>query len=464
MYHLQSRWRKEGRRLIYYGLRNKENLLKNEIRLSAAQADIIASLPRELDAKERLVLGRLMDSVVVKAEFMRKIPTNLAEATFCVNCCANDFMIPGLEFDSAGLCPMCQTEEETRQLRSIVPIVRDIPRAEDSRFDVALFYTGGKDSSYLLYHLSKVMGLRVLAMTWEIPFMSDSARRSIENAKKCFPNVEFISRSVAEADLRRFYRRLYSLSENTCACPSLAYVLFYPVMVEERVPCFMAGNEPAQILGLYYNGMAPEIAYRSADIKLLHFFIDLGRVLTLRPPLKRGQFHALTTMRQLAFGGGVVKKLAGYKNELVDNVVEAIGEVPGLVGPLRRAIRRSERTGRIPAFVQLDFDEISGGKYDWRKVKELLKNECGWVGPENTDKALHTSCKIEKCKEYSQFVRFYHCRSRMIPFSAIEMALAGRGRNLSRAEAMAEIESALGFSLTEVPECAIMRAFLEGGK
>ena len=84
------------------------------------------------------------------------------------------------------------------------------------------------------------------------------------------------------------------------------------------------------------------------------------------------------------------------------------------------------------------------------------------MAPADTGKALHTSCSIEKCKEYSQFVRFYHCRSRMIPFSALEISLAGRGRNLSREEAVYEMENLLGFSLEEVPECAIMKDYLEG--
>lgn len=461
MYCLQSRWKLMENKLVYYGLRNRENLFRNEIRLSRKQRAVIASLPRKLNDREKEILGKLLGSCVVTVENLRKIPSNIRQANFCTGCCANDFILPGLEFDEQGRCPMCQTREETKHLRSLVPVVERIPRAKRSRFDVGLFYTGGKDSTYLLYHLTKVMGLRVLAMTWEIPFMSESARASIENAKTRFPEAEFITRTVAPAELRKFYRKLYSLSENTCACPSLAYVLFYPELVANRVPYFVAGNEPAQILGLYYNHMAPKLAYTFPDNRFLNFLINAGRVLTLRPPLKRGQFHTLTTMRKLAFGGGKLQDLLGYQNELVDNVVEAIKEVPHLVEPLRRSIRYSSRTGHIPAFVQLDFDKISGGSYDWKQVKERIVRECGWVPPRDEGKALHTSCKIEKCKEYSQFVRFYHCRSRMIPFSALEISLASASRNLSREEALREMEEALGFSLTEVPECAIMKAVLE---
>ena len=52
-YVLQSRWRLEGRKLHYYGLRNRENLFHNEIRVSKKQAAIIATLPRTLSKLEQ---------------------------------------------------------------------------------------------------------------------------------------------------------------------------------------------------------------------------------------------------------------------------------------------------------------------------------------------------------------------------------------------------------------------------
>ncbi len=458
-YFLQSRWKLEGNQLVYYGLRNKENLFKNTIKISRNQRQIISSLPKELSENELRLLGKLLKNQVVTEDKIRKIPKSINEATFCKNCSANDFIIPGIEFDENGLCPMCQTIDDTNELKSIVPIVKEMKKTKNSRFDVALFYTGGKDSTYLLYYLAKVKKLRVLAMTWEIPYMSESARQSIENAKKHFDNVDFITRTVKQEDLKKIYKKLYEISENTCACPSLAYVLFYPEMVANRVPLFMVGNEPAQMLGLYYNSMAPKTAYTFWQNRFLQTLVNIGRVLTLHPPLKTGQFHTLAVMKQLAKGDNLIKKLSGYSDELVSNIVTAINEVPQLLKPLKRSIRQSSRTGNIPAFVHLDFDEISGGSYNWRKIKDTIVNECGWVAPKDDGKGLHTSCKIEKCKEHSQFVRFYNCRSRMIPFSAVEISLASRNRNLSREEAISDIENSLGFSLDEIPETEIMCNF-----
>ena len=460
MYHLQSRWRLEGRVLRYYGLRNKPNMLWNTVRLSRKQRSVLERLPCELTDKEKKLLGGLIGVQVVTAEEKRRIPASFAEARFCRDCIANDFMIPGLEFDGDGLCPVCQSAEDTKDLRSILPVMNTFPRSERSRFDVAVFYTGGKDSTYVLYYLSKVLGLRVLALTWEIPFMSDCARQSMENVKERLDSAEFITRRVAGEDLRRIYSKLYALSGNTCACPSLAYLLFYPELVANRVPYFVAGNEPAQMLGLYFNRMAPAIAYRFPESKGLNALVNLGRILTLRPPLKKGQFHTLATMKQLAYGDSKLKNMAGYSNELVSNVCTAIREVPHIADALKRAIRSSSRTGHIPAFVHLDLNEICGGVYEWRAVKETIIRECGWVPPVETDKGLHTSCRIEKCKEHVQFARFYRMESAMIPFSALEIAIASRDRNQTREEALAELNNSLGFSLEEIPECTIMKEYL----
>ena len=49
----------------------------------------------------------------------------------------------------------------------------------------------------------------------------------------------------------------------------------------------------------------------------------------------------------------------------------------------------------------------------------------------------------------------------MIPFSAIEISLASRDKNITREQAIHELENTLGFSLEEVPECKIMKEFLK---
>ena len=225
-YYLQTRWQLENNKLEYYGLRNKKNLFKNSLKLTENQVKIVKELPKELTNQEIRKVRRLINTQIVKKAALKTIPTSIEEARFCQM--VNDFIIPGIEFDEKGFCPLCQTADLHDKLISVLPVKNIISRAENSDFDIGLFYTGGKDSTYLLYYLSKVLKLRVIAMTWEIPFMSKSAKSSIENAKRKLDNVKFVTKKTSDEELRKIYKKLYLLNENTCACPSLAYLLFYP--------------------------------------------------------------------------------------------------------------------------------------------------------------------------------------------------------------------------------------------
>lgn len=462
MVFLQSRWNIEGNNLYYYGLRVKPNLFKNKIRISQKQVRILRKLPKELSPKEYFTLKKLLKKgIVVEEERYHPVPKSLDEAKFCRNCIANDFMIPGLELNRNGLCPMCETQDETSHFKSVVPLKNVIPKSKYTKYDVALFYTGGKDSSYLLYYLVKVLKLRVLALTWDIPYMSESAKQSIKNAKKLLSNTTFISRKLDDYDQVKMYKKLYELEGNNCACPSMAYVLFYELLVKEKVPYFVLGNEPVQMLNLYYNHLAPKIAFNPFIHQLLNFFVNIGRVLTLRKPFRNGQFHALATMKQLAYGDSLFKRLSGYNNSLVTHVSESIRELDYLLGPFRKAIKESNKLGTVPAFVHIDFDDTMQGNYRWSDIKDLIIKEVGWVAPPNIDKSLHTSCNIEICKENSQFRSFYQMKSKIIPFSAIELSLASKNNNVSKEEALNEVKKHMGFSLEEVKACNLMKDYMK---
>lgn len=369
-------------------------------------------------------------------------------------------MIPGLEFDEEGKCPMCQTKDIQKDIKSLNPLYKTLPKSKISEYDVALFYTGGKDSTYLLYYLAKVLNLRVLALTWEIPFLSTSAKKTIENTKNKFPETTFIISKPSLEEEQRFYKKLYELNNNLCACPSLAYVMFYPLLVEKRVPYLVIGNEPVQMMGLYYNKLAPKIAYKLPSSLFLKTILNIGRILTLKPPYKNGQFQMLASVKQLAYGDAWYKKKSKYNNSIIDNVVSSLKEVPSLIEPLKKAIKNSIKTNNIPAFVQIDFDKINGDTYDWSRVQELLKQEAGYV--EEDGKRLHTSCDLEKCKDNTQHLAFYNMKSRIIPFSALEISLASNNKNLSKEEAIEEIKSKLGFSLDENNSCYLINKYFEG--
>ena len=463
---LQLRWRVEGATLVYYGLRRWPNTLRRTLFIGGRTARLVATLDgvRPLSAyPPSPVLRRLIRmGIVVDVRDRRVLPQGLGQARFCVNCAANDYTIPGLELDEAGLCPMCHSRKRFARLKNVLPVLDRIPDAPGRKYDAAVFYTGGKDSSYLLYYLARERGLRVLALCWQTPFMSDWARQSVEHARRALPEVDFLVEAAPEDELRRIYRRVYELQGNVCICPSVAYVLFFARLAEWRVPYLVLGNEPAQCLNLLYNGMAPPLAFRPWAQALARGGANLLRLLTLHPPFRRGQLELYLTVRQLAFGPHPLLKLIRYKNELVEHTCEGLSQAPALMAPFRRAVRRAGRTGRLPALVHVDLDAAAGGVYRWEDVKGTLKREMGWVDAPQEGKGLHTSCAIERCKEWSQFTRFRAMESGVIPFSAIELSLASAGGALTREQAVRELECHTGFAPSPPPETALVEAFLAG--
>lgn len=153
------------------------HLFHRRIWLDRRTAALVASLDGKRDISQYIrtpgFQKLLREGIVTDRSLLRTSPSSLEDAAYCVRCAANDYAIPGLELDSHGLCPMCRTEEKYRYAKNVMPVLRTIPRSPDRRYDAAVFYTGGKDSSYLLYQLARVQKLRVLSLTWETPFISD---------------------------------------------------------------------------------------------------------------------------------------------------------------------------------------------------------------------------------------------------------------------------------------------------
>ena len=144
MYDLQSRWKLEGNLLRYYGLRNQPDMFKNTVKLSKKQQSIVEKLPGALTIADIRALKGLVGVQIVKAEDKKPTPTSLEDAKFCTTCIANDYMIPGLEFDAEGKCPICQSADKTKNLKSIVPVMNAFPAPKNPVSTLQSFTPGAR--------------------------------------------------------------------------------------------------------------------------------------------------------------------------------------------------------------------------------------------------------------------------------------------------------------------------------
>ena len=114
-----------------------------------------------------------------------------------------------------------------------------------------------------------------------------------------------------------------------------------------------------------------------------------------------------------------------------------------LYGPLDRLLERARKDESVflPQFLRLKTNELYGS---WSQVAELMKREMDWKMPPGQKGLLHTSCRIEKVKDYCQYMRFKNMRTTSFPQSIVEVSAGVYFGLISREEGLREVEE-LGY-------------------
>src|SRR5262249_50157199 len=131
----------------------------------------------------------------------------------CVRCGLSEHF-PGVRFSQAGICQPCEQHEaaDSRGTARAKVAQRIAQTIEDRRgkgpvYDAIVAYSGGKDSSFILYHLKREYDLRLLAFLVDNDFV----------AAQAFVNARTVTAALG-VDLviyrpdPRFMRKLYRVS------------------------------------------------------------------------------------------------------------------------------------------------------------------------------------------------------------------------------------------------------------
>ncbi len=170
----------------------------------------------------------------------------------CVRC-VNDKTVKGIRFDTAGLCSHCTCYDKYKDRLTDYDaleqlFLQKLQRPGEYDYDVALGFSGGKDSTYVLYKLVKEYGLHVKAYTLDNGFMSAEARQKID---RLVAEIG-VEHEYVECDmelLRKTYRYITSHYLSPCiACSFLGYAVMinYASRVNARVG--IHGRSPYQML------------------------------------------------------------------------------------------------------------------------------------------------------------------------------------------------------------------------
>jgi len=128
----------------------------------------------------------------------------------CARCVLPD-TYPGIMFNGEGVCSVCLEWEKRRkidytqaeeELRRIVERYRK--ENEKCRYDCVVGVSGGKDSTYVIYYLAKVLKLRVLAANFSVGFNSLTAQANVLKAIDRL-GIDMFALRINWEKLRRIY-------------------------------------------------------------------------------------------------------------------------------------------------------------------------------------------------------------------------------------------------------------------
>ncbi len=429
---LQSRWKivdvSGTPHLLYYGVRNPPRHREQLLPISPALARRLES-PAPLNIAELDAEGeKLAGQGILVAPSELRTTTTPETMRVCVRCVNNDYVIPGLEFNEQGVCALCQCYTQTQApARSAFCTVSeaDLLAAAQanttSRFDAMVLYTGGKDSSYMLWLLARKLKLRVLAAFWSMPYCSDAAFENIRRAKQRMTEVEFVEWTLPLDSVREAMRSKWHLHGWPCLCPTAAFPTLYPLASQLRIPYVFLGLEDVQAAVLDYVVALPAKAAGPA-------------------PSPREQ--ALNFLRIRALPRPQAQPLR-WPDEMSNYHAAVRQSLPSLFQDLEDLVRRGAQdpSVHIPLIGRLSTNQEYG---TWEDARQVIEREMDWQAPAGQNSLLHTSCAIEPVKDYLQFQRYKAMRTVFMPQSIVETSAAVFFGLTSRDEALQAVQE-LGY-------------------
>jgi hypothetical protein len=242
-----------------------------------------------------------------------------------------------------------------------------VRRGRSDRYDCLCLYSGGKDSTYMLYVLARRLNLRVLALTLDNWFISPQTHVNIRTTIQRLDTVDHMlfkpAWSVVQQSMKAgfgFERgtplgdKAYVVGHACLSCFGLITAYAGKIAMEKGIRNIVAGTTPGQMHQKTARNLAAR--YRSAA--------EAFRGLTL--PL----------MRDLSSRNDELKRT--FRISLADGL-------------------RAARLNLVPFYDHVRYDEA--------EVLEVVTRELGWVRPRDTD-SCSTNCQLNALGVYVHRKRY----------------------------------------------------------
>ncbi|MBC8489178.1 MAG: 7-cyano-7-deazaguanine synthase [Bacteroidetes bacterium] len=182
--------------------------------------------------------------------------------TRCTKCILTD-EVPGTIINQEGVCNRCENRKVFKPIgeKHLIAYFEKTKR-KNRAYDVLVPFSGGKDSTYILYLATKVYKLNVLTYTYDNGFFSELALQNIKRAvEKVSVDHIFIHPSLGL--LKNIYRQALVKSGEICGVCGIGIMNSMLKMSETyKIPLILLGHSP-----LEDDSFTPENIYDTVRLK-----------------------------------------------------------------------------------------------------------------------------------------------------------------------------------------------------
>jgi len=157
--------------------------------------------------------------------------------------------VPGVTFSDDGVCSFCQTyaEDEVIGKEALDKIVEDSKKRKGGEYDCVVPLSGGRDSSYLVYYASQVLGLKALAVNYNNEFRTQDAVRNMDTVCGAC-NVDLVSIGSKRDSAQKIIKYNMNSSDlarcfGICRACTHGYTsVVYREAIQRKIPLILWGD------------------------------------------------------------------------------------------------------------------------------------------------------------------------------------------------------------------------------
>jgi hypothetical protein len=275
-------------------------------------------------------------------------------------CCILPLTYPGITFDEQGICSFCRnfkkTELDKRKKRALIPLVEKA-RLNRGKYQAIVPISGGKDSSYVLYVMRRLYGLKVLAINYNNGFRSKAAEINLDTLTNQLA-VDFISIKPNWNLMKKLYAAFVRITGEFCTvCNAMGYltIISFILGVQKEISAWLL------VVGGWSKDLEAMPDVYSFDFR---YFYDIVSEAGLTEELRRSSL---------------------VSEECLDLLIS-------MPDP-----RLMETDADFPIEWIMFHEYMS---WDINHISRILKKETGWIVPSEAENETHFDCTMYPVAKY----------------------------------------------------------------